>query len=195
MFQQEFREMIALLVNVLCAIVVISAIVFTLSLKNKVGVLVSEGYTTEDTMKMHFEFNAYDGTTLTADECIAAYSQYINSDVEICIVRLKNAYKQGGSSAKFKDYELISKITDSDMQEVIYRDVDDYRATPKYYTTEYIKLGTKTGYVFDQLKKYKVYLAYDEAEPKYAMNDYLPTNVLEGAKPSYVSALVFVEVE
>ena len=57
MFQQEFREMIALLVNVLCAIVVISAIVFTLSLKNKVGVLVSEGYTTEDTMKMHFEFN------------------------------------------------------------------------------------------------------------------------------------------
>lgn len=195
MYQQEFREMIALLVNVLCAIVVISSIVFTLSLKNKVGVIVSDGYTSEKAMQMYYEFNLYDGTTLTADECIAAYSQYINSDVEICIVKLKSAYKQGGSSAKFKDYELIGELKDSYMESVISRDVDDYRATPKYYTTEYIKLGTKTGYVFNQLKKYKVYLAYDEEEPKYAMNKYIPSNVLEGVSPTYVSALVFVEME
>lgn len=195
MFQQEFRELTSLLVNVLLAVVVLSSIVFTLTLKNKVGVIVSEGYTTEQTMQMYYEFNLYDGTTLTADECIAAYSQYINSDVELCVVKLKPNFKQGAANAKFKDYELIDVLKTSDIESVISRNVDDYRVNSKYYTTEYIKLGTKTGYVFDQDKKYKIYLAYDEEDPKLAMNKYSPTYTGASYRPSYVSGLVFVEME
>lgn len=195
MFQQEFREMISLLVNVICAVAVLMSIVFGLNLKNRVGAATSETYTAQRTMDMHYEFNAYDGKTLTADECIAVYSSYINSDVNLCVVVLNSSAKQGGSNSKFKDYEIISKITDSDINSVAKRTVEDYRKDPTSFSTENIRLGLKTGYTFNQLKKYKVYLAYDEEEEKYAMNKYVVDANTSKPRPSRISAIVFVEME
>jgi hypothetical protein len=197
MFQQELRDMISLCVNILTAVVVITSLVFSLNLKNRVGTATSEQYTAQKTMEMHYEFNAYDGKTITADECIAAYSMYINSDVKLSVITLKN------QSAKEKIYDPEEETFDnaplvaSDINSVITRSVDDYRKYPEKFTTEQIRLGAKvtngTGYTFNQLKKYRVYLAYDDEDEKYAMNKYVSGT--EKTRPSRVSAIVFVEYE
>lgn len=186
MFQQEFRELVSLLINVLCAVVVIAAIVFGLQLKNKVGVATSEVYNVQKTMDMHYEFNAYDGTLLTADECIAAFANYINSDVSLCIIDKNiNSLKNG-------------KIWNS----------EDYRKNPSLYSADNIKLGkndkglSTDDLYFKQDRTYDVYISYDEEDPLTATDRYYCDRDDNGTldkplserqfRPSRVSSITFV---
>lgn len=185
MFQHEFRETVIMLVNVICAIAIIASVAYSLQLKNKVGAAATETYLAQNTLKMHYEFNKYDGELLTADECIAAFAEYINSDVKLCIIdKNVSQYRNG----------------------VIYS-VVDYREHPEYFAVEQIRLGAnnKVGnniIYFDQLKKYEVYLGYDDEDPLKAQDKYpRDTNgdgVLEAPvqsrdnRPNRVSSITFI---
>lgn len=174
MFQSEFRELVSLLINCICAVAVLAAIVFSLQLKNKIGVVASETYNTQRFMEMKYEFNAFDGTDITRDEAIAAFANYINSDISICLIN-----KTGTSEAKVG----------------IVRTKDDYRVEPSNFTADKIKIDYFDKYATGKTR-FHVYLSYDNEDPKTAMDYYSINNVkpvkTRQIKPTYVSGITFV---
>lgn len=189
MFQTEFRETVMMCINVICAVLVLASISYGLQIKNKVGAATTETYMAQNTIEMHYEFNKYDGNVLTADECIAAFAEYINSDVKLCIVDEKET-----GSPYYIDKEIIYSIR-------------DYRENIADFTVENIRLGTnnKVGNnlpYFEQSKTYEVYLGYDDEDPVHAQDKYSRDTNGDGVfevpvkasqtRPNRVSSLTFV---
>lgn len=189
MFQTEFRETVMMCINVICAVLVLASISYGLQLKNKVGAATTETYAAQNTVEMHYEFNKYDGNTLTADECIAAFAEYINSDVKLCIVDEKDS-----GSPYYINKGVIYSIR-------------DYREHITDYSVENIRLGknNKIGngtLYFEQSKTYDVYLGYDDEDPLHAQDKYSRDTNGDGVyeppvkesqtRPNRVSSLTFV---
>lgn len=174
MFQSEFRELISLLINCICAVAILAAVVFSIQLKNKIGVAASETYNTQRFMEMKYEFNAYDGTQITKDEAVAAFANYINSDISICLIN-----PSGNATAKAG----------------VVRNRQDYRLSPGDFTADKIKLNYFDNYATGKTK-FNVYLSYDNEDPKtardyYSINNNKPVKTRQ-IKPTYVSGITLV---
>lgn len=83
MFQNEFRETIAILVNVLVAIVVVAAISSVFGLKNRIGNAQSNRYLASERLRTREEFHRYDNKVLLADEVCTAFADNIKDDIII----------------------------------------------------------------------------------------------------------------
>lgn len=85
MFQYEVRETVAILLNVITAIVVTIAAVAMLRLNTKVGTIQTERYIAEQRLSVKYEYSACDTKVVTYDELRAYFADYIKDGLTIYI--------------------------------------------------------------------------------------------------------------
>lgn len=85
MFQFEVRETIAILINILTAIVVIVVVGGLLGLNTKVGATQTERYIAEERLNVKYEYSACDTKSITSTEMKAYIADYIKNGLTIYI--------------------------------------------------------------------------------------------------------------
>ena len=83
MFQNEFRETISLLVNILVAIVIVTFISSMFSAKNKLGAEQSARYLSEQKLRTREEYHRIDNKVLLADEVRANFADCIKDGLVV----------------------------------------------------------------------------------------------------------------
>jgi hypothetical protein len=127
MFQFEVREVVAILLNVLTAVVVIVAAVAVLNLNTKVGTVQTDRYIAEERLHTRYQYSACDTKIVTYDELRAYFADYIKDGLTIYIAL---------------DTNKNSKL---DASETYYAwDINDYNANKSAFDVDNLKLSIPT---------------------------------------------------